>query len=183
VLAVESKALVELKSAKIQLEVSLIYLRRKHTDLHRQSERLGREATSLSAPESVRLSAELRAIANDIASREAQIGRLDAEIARNERSSIEESVEELTSRNDSLADELASLREDTLARLRALVSNLRRYEDLTDRKNKVVKRLSEASGRDLSYANYIECAFARQSDLDSELQFVLDYLKRVRIVA
>jgi archaellum component FlaC len=182
-LAVEPRALVELKSAKIQLEVSLIYLRRKHSDLHRQSERFGQDTTSRSTPDAVRVSAELHSIANDIASRETQIGRLDTEIARSERSSVEERIEDLVAKNETLADELANIRDDTLARLRWLVDNLRRYDDLTERKTRLVRRIAEVSGRDLSYPNYIECALARQSDCDADLRYVLDYLKRVRIVA
>ncbi len=182
-MAVEPKGLVELKSAKIQLEVGLIYLRRKHADLQKQAERLGRDAASRSTAEAVRLSAEIHSVANEIASREARIGHLDAEIAQTERSGVENTIEQLTSRNDNLADELSSIREDTLARLRSLVTNLRRYDELSERKTRVVRRISEVSGRDLSYPNYLESALIRQSDCDPELLFVLEYLKRVRIVS
>jgi len=181
--AVEPKGIVELKSAKIQLEVGLIYLRRKHADLQKQAERYGRDVISRATPEAIRLSAELHSLATEIASREARISQLDLEIARAERSGIENTLEQLTARNENLADELASLREDTLARLRSLVTNLRRYEELTEQKTRIVRKISEVSGRDLSYPNYLDCAFARQSDCDPDLLYVLEYLKRVRIVA
>ena len=172
-----------MKSAKIQLEVSLIYLRRKHADMQRQLERIGRDSAARASVESVRLSADLHAIATDIAAREAKIADLDADIAQAEAGARAESLEELMRANDDLAAELAEIREDTLARLRTLVSSLRRYQELTDRKTRLSKRVGELSGRDLSYANYLDCALLRQSEYDSDLQYVLDYLKRTRIVA
>jgi hypothetical protein len=176
--------LVELKSSKIQLEVGLIYLKRKRAEMEKQKALLvtgprTTEATSRLA----QLQADLTAVAREISARETTVQRISEAIDRTERQAQEESLEQMLRANEGMAAELASLRAEMLRALRALAEPLRRYQEIADRKTRLVRRIGTAASRDLSYPNYLECALLRQDESDDALRYVIETLKRLRVVA
>lgn len=183
-MALGAEELVELKSSKIQLEVGLIYLRRKRAEMEKQKALLEtgprtREAIARLA----RLHADLEAVTREIATREATVRQLSEQIDRTERQVYEESQEQMLLANEGMSAELASLRAEILQALRALAEPLRSYQEVADRKTRLVRRIGANFGRDLSYPNYLDCALLRQDEYDDALRFVVEAIKRLRVVA
>ena len=177
-----AEELVQLKSSKAQLEVGLIYLKRRRAELEKQRVALEKSPH----PDRARLETLARTIgevATDIASRDEAARALADEIARAERRAQDESLEQSFRLNQEMAEELAAIRAVALSALRELAEPLRRYQELADRKTQLVKRLATFSERDLSYPNYLDCALFRQAEQDDDLRFVLDVLKRQRVVS
>lgn len=176
--------LVELKSNKIQLEVGLIYLRRKRAEMEKQQALLERGPQSRQAATRLaQLRRDLDAVVREITSRETTVRQLSEGIDQAERQVHEEGLEQLLLANEGMVAELAGIRSEILQTLRGLAEPLRRYQELSDRKTRLVRRISTVSDRDLSYPNYLDCALIRQAEYDDALRFVLEALKRLRVVA
>ena len=183
-MAMGPEELVELKSSKIQLEVGLIYLKRKRAEMEKQKALLERDPRGREAAAKLgQLRVDLEAVAREIASRETTVRQIAETIDQTERQVHEESVEQMLLANDGMAAELASLRAEILQSLRGLAEPLRRYHELVDRKTRLVRRIGTTSDRDLSYPNYLDCALLRQDEYDDALRFVLEALKRLRVVS
>lgn len=176
--------LVELKSSKIQLEVGLIYLRRKRAEMEKQQALLERGfRTRETEARLAKLRTDLAAVTQEISTREATIRQIAEGIGQAERQVQEESLEQLLLANEGMAAELAGLRGEILQALRGLAEPLRRYQEISDRKTRLIQRVGSASDKDLSYPNYLDCALVRQAEYDDALRFVLEALKRLRVVA
>ena len=181
---VSPEELVELKSSKAQLEIGLIYLKRKRAEMDKQKALLERGPRDRDrAARLTRLSGELEAVVQEVTTREASIRGLAEEIERTERQASEEGLEHLLLANDGMAAELTMLRSEVLRALRALAEPLRRHQEVCERKAHVVRRLGTVHGRDLSYPNYLDCALLRPDDYDDAVRFALDVLKRLRVQA
>jgi hypothetical protein len=180
--------LVELKSSKIQLEVGLIYLKRKRTELEKQKGRLEKGPRDRASQETMaQVLAELDGVVREVASREQAIRQLADQISQGEsqgpRAVGREDVDEMLAANEGMASELAAIRAEILQGLRALAEPLRRHQEIADRKSRLVQRIGTSGGKDLGYPNYIECALLRQDEYDDALRYVLEALKRQRVVA
>lgn len=182
-MAIGPEQLVQLKSSRAQLEVGLIYLKRRRAELEKKRTLLERESRGRDREGLEQLAAQIAGVAEEVAAREEAIGRLAEEIASAEQHARDNTLEQLLLLNDQMAAELGALRSEMLAALRGLADPLRRYQELADRKTQLVKRLASASPRDLSYPNYLDCALLRQDEQDEALRYVLDVLKRQRVVA
>lgn len=182
-----------LKSQRIQLEVGLIYLRRKRADTEKQlnilqgqrkkaeSERGASDVNTVR--KLAKLEGDLRALGIEIGEREAAIKQISNMIDETSDDSELQMIDEMRRENDNLARELAQTRGEMLDALRALADPLRRYGELVERKQRIVQKLSSASERDLKYQNYLDCALLRQNEYDDGLRFVVEELKRARVVA
>jgi recombinational DNA repair ATPase RecF len=182
-MAVGPEELVQLKSNKAQLEVGLIYLKRRRAELEKRRALLQREAHGGDSTRLDELVGQIAEVGGEIESRESAVARLAEEIAHAERQAEDDTLGQLLRINDQMAGELGEIRAEVLEALRGLAEPLRRYQELADRKTQLVKRLSNVSARDLSYPNYLDCALFRQVEQDEALRFVLDVLKRQRVVA
>ncbi len=182
--ALGPEELLELKSSRIQLEVGLIYLKRKRAEMEKQRtllEKAPRDQQTAARLDQLRL--DLEAVVREIASREATVRQIVDAIGRTERQVQEEGAEQMLLANDGMAAELGSLRAEILQTLRGLAEPLRRYHELADRKTRLVRRIAASVDKDLSYPNYLDCALVRQDDYDDALRFVLEELRRLRVVS
>jgi hypothetical protein len=177
-----AEELLLLKSSRAQLEVGLIYLKRRRAELEKQRAALERDPKA----DRSRLATLVQTIASvttEVATREESARTLIAEIAEAERRAQDETVEQSLLLNEQMATELSAIRGVVLKALAELADPLRRYQELADRKTQLVKRLAASSERDLAYPNYLDCALFRQSEQDEALRYVLDVLKRQRVVS
>ncbi len=177
-------SLSEMASTKAQLEASL-------RDLRRQLEKTRQEvamltATSTSVEEKARINSLLekaQRTAVEVERRKLQIENLNQQMAwsgagRGTRENWEWGRDE-----ELLQADIDALRTSILATLRSLARSLRRYEDLVNRKTNLTTRASAYTHRDLSYANYVDCALVRRQEYDDDLRYVLEYLHRTRVVS
>jgi hypothetical protein len=111
------------------------------------------------------------------------IDQLGDRIARVERGEASGTVDHLVVASTQASDELDRVRTEVLDALRALAGPLELYEQLAERQRALTTRIREATGKDNSYAAYIDTALLRASDYDDQLQFVVELIKRARVVA
>jgi uncharacterized protein YdcH (DUF465 family) len=145
--------LVELKSQRAQVEIQLLGLRK----------RKGADA------EIERLGEELRV--------------LDRRIERIERGARSDDLDEVSSASLQTSAELDQVRARILDTLRGLAEPLRLHAELAERQRRLSGRIRAVTGKDNSYQAYLDTALIRVSDLDRELESVLELLKRTRPVA
>jgi uncharacterized protein YoxC len=177
-----AEELVQLKSSKAQLEVGLIYLKRRRAELDKQRAVLERDPRSDASKLST-LAQTIAGVTSEVTTREESARKLAEEIARAERKTQDETIEQTMLLNQQMAGELSAIRSEVLTALRDLADPLHRYQEIADRKTQLVRKLAASSERDLSYPNYLDCALFRQSEQDESLRYVLDVLKRLRVVA
>ncbi len=146
--------LVELKSRRAQLEIQLLGLRRRKGDDDAEIARLGEE-----------------------------LQVLERRIERIERGPSSEHLDEVSSASLQTSAELDQVRTQILDTLRGLAEPLRLYAELAERQRRLSSRIRAATGKDNSYQAYLDTALIRVSDLDRELESVIELLKRTRPVA
>jgi chromosome segregation ATPase len=180
----QGENVVSLRSTKAQLEVGLIYLQRRHTELERQLtlvESQGRHANlHPDALAQLRRTVQEHAIQIERRKREIQdiderIGALHARVERF-------GSKHLHGEHDEVTKEIAQIREKVLSTLKDLADPLKRYDELIERKNQLARDIAARTGRNQAYANYIEGALIRQSEYVDEVKFALEALKRIRVV-
>lgn len=178
-------SLLELKSQRVQLEIQLLGLGHRLGDLHRE-QRLLEDAVRRGYGSPDRL-AEVRERAAELAAEighlEVLAGRTAERIAEAEQSDGTASVDEIVLASERASADLERLRTHLLETLRSLAGPLREHERLAERQRRLTRRIREASGKDNSYAAYLDTALMRTSDVDADLQFVLDVLRQTRVVA
>ncbi|HLZ09081.1 MAG TPA: hypothetical protein VKT80_10870 [Chloroflexota bacterium] len=174
-----------LRSQKAQLEVGLIYLRRRQGELQRQL--AAAEAQSRRGPsdaESIaRLQASVSEHAIQIELRAAEIRDLDDRITSAQLQVERRGAENLTMENDAVTAEIGEIREQILAALRELAEPLRRFELLAKKKIQLGNELASRTGRSQAYANYIDGALFRQVEYVDDVRYTVESLRRERVVA
>ena len=173
------------RSKKAQLEVALLYLKRKHGELQRQLTAAERQSRSGTA--TAELVARLRSSVGDHAAQverhALQIQELEDQIQAAQFQVVRTGAESLSAENEAVTAELGEVRRLILDGLRQLAEPLRRYEALAEQKSRVTGELSTKTGRSQAYIDYIEGALFRQSEYIDEVRYVVDSLRRHRVVA
>ena len=178
-------SLLSLRSRKAQLEVGLIYLKRRHLELQRQLVTAENQVRRGATPADVvdRIRAAIGDHAVQLERHQIEINELDAQISAIQHQVERSGPENLTAESDSVTAELVEVREQILTTLRQLAEPLRRYEALAEKKNLLALELSNRTGRNLAYVNYIESALFRQSEFVDDVRYVVELLRRQRTVA
>jgi chromosome segregation ATPase len=178
-------SLVELKSRRAQYEIQQIGLRRRLGELEREGVRVEEarrrgEADSQAVFEVRDRRAELSA---ELERLEGLVCELDDRIARVERGDMSGTVDHLVVASLQASGELDRVRTEILDTLRSLAGPLEAYEQLAERQRSLTTRIREATGKDNSYAAYIDTALLRTADYDDQLQMVVELIKRARVVS
>lgn len=181
----EPENLVALKSTKAQLEVGLIYLKRRHSELERQLSLVQsqRNQSRIHPDALLQLQRTVQDHAIEIERRKREIQELEQRIQNAQLQSERSGLQYLSAEHASVTAQISELREQILASLRQLAEPLRRYEELVAQKNRLVREISERTGRDQAYSNYIESALLRQSEYIDDLKYAVETLRRQRVVA
>jgi hypothetical protein len=154
--------LVELKSQRAQLEIQLLGMRLRMPELD---------------------DARVRELRIEIDRADRQVTELDGRIERLDSGDVSDDVEAMSLDSLRTSAHLDQIRSHILDTLRSLVEPLRQQYELAERQRRLTSRMREATGKDHSYAAYIDTALLRAADIDEELAFVLDLLKQSRAVA
>ena len=178
-------SLLELKSQRAQFEIQQLGLRRRLVELEREEARL-EEARRRGEGDSWALH-ELRDRRHELVAELERLGRLvvvlDDRIGRVERGEASGTFDHLVVTSLEASDEINRLRSQILETLRSLAAPLEQYERLAERQRSLTARIRQATGKDNSYAAYIGTALVRTSDYDERLQYVVELIKRLRVVA
>ena len=182
---VRPEILVEMKSTRAQLEVGLIYLKRRHEELERQLARVEaqRRQGSIHQDAFNQLQAKVQDYAVQIERRKIEIHELSERIERAEKRAGGRVTDTLSRSNEEIVEEIARIRDEVLVKLRALAEPLRRYEELAERKTLVAQQMVAQSGRDERYTHYIEGALLRQAEYVDDVKYAVEAIKRQRVVA
>ena len=180
----QSDSLLLLRSTKAQLEVGLIYLKRRLGELQRQL--AAAENQSLSDPSQAESRERLRASISDhtiqIDHRSAEIKELEDRIQAAQLQIERNGADNLTAENYAVTSEIGEIREQILTALRDLAEPLRRYELLAEKKNQLTNQLATRTGRSLAYTSYVEGALFRQAEYVDDVRFTVEALRRQRVV-
>lgn len=181
----DSENLVALKSMKAQLEVGLIYLKRRHAELERQLSLVqSQRHQSRIHPDALQqLQRTVQDHAIQIERRKREIQELDERILAAQNQSERTGLQYLSVEHAAVTAQIGEVREQILATLRQLAGPLRQYEELVERKNQLVRDIAARTGRDQAYSNYIESALLRQSEYVDDVKYTVEMLRRQRVVA
>jgi hypothetical protein len=180
-----SENLLALRSTKAQLEVGLIYLRRRHGELARQLEVVQSQERrgSLHPDALLQLRRTVQDHSVEIERRSREIQQLDDRIQAIQRLTERSAPQSLAAENDAVTAEISEVREQILAALRQLAEPLRRYEALAERKNRLATDLAARTGRNQAYQNYIDSSLLRQAEFVDDVRYSVETLRRQRVVA
>jgi chromosome segregation ATPase len=181
---IQPDSLVSLKAMKAQLEVGQIYLKRRHSELVRQLAAVeGQERRGTIHPDALaQLQRSVQEHAVQIERRNLEIQDIDERV-RALQSHSDRNASTLVAEQDQVTSEIAEIRAQVLAALRELAAPLRQYEQLAERKNRLSDEISAKTGRNQAYVNYIEGALFRQTEYVDDVRYVVEALKRQRVVA
>jgi len=183
-MSVQSESVVALRSAKAQLEVALIYLRRRHAELKRQLAALETKRPTQRTPADAL--AELQRTIEDhaaqIEQRSSELQAIELQIEAALRRPANTGAEQLTAESEALTAELVEIREQVLGALRELAPPLRRFEELSERKTHLAGDIAAKTGRNLAYQNYIDSALFRQTEFVDDLRYVVELIRQQRVV-
>jgi len=184
-MATHPESLLVLKSTKAQLEVGLIYLKRRHTELQRQLELVESQGkrSSIHPDALAQLQRTVQEHAIQIERRRREIQEIDERIQHAQVYADRGGTGHLSAENEVVTAEIAEIREQVLRVLGQLAEPLRRYEQLVERKNQLARDLQARTGRDQSYANYIEGALLRQAEYADDVRYTVETLRKQRVVA
>jgi hypothetical protein len=178
-------SILEMKSRRAQIDVQLLALRRRAAELEREYAR-GEEARrrgEVGAVALFQLRERAAEVAAGIARLEGDAEEIDRLLWRAEHGDARASLEPTIAASLETSGELGRLRQEILDALRALAEPLARYGHLAERQRLLTTRIQQATGRDGSYATYIDTALFRAGDYDPDLEYVVELLKRTRVVA
>ncbi len=184
-MTIQSDNLLTLRSMKAQLEVGLIYLRRRHGELQRQlSTAESQERRGTIHPDALaQLQNTVQDHAVQIERRNLEIREIEERIRALQRQTERGGATNLLSEHDQVTAEIAAIRNQVLSALRELAGPLHRYEQLAEQKNRLVDEIAVRTGRNQAYVNYIESALFRQNEYVDDVRYVVEALKRQRVVA
>ena len=114
---------------------------------------------------------------------ESALFEMDLHIKRAQQGDAEGSVHHLVVEGHQTIADLDRLRDEILTSLRNLAEPIKMHQDLADRHRRLSGRIRETTQKDNSYAAYIGTALFRVSDYDERLEYVLDFLRKTRVVA
>jgi hypothetical protein len=181
----QPESVLLLRSMKAQLEVGLIYLKRRQGELQRQL--VSAEAQSRrgnSQTESIsQLQASISEHAVQIEHRNAEIKELDDRIQLAQVQVERNGADSLTAANDAVSAEIGEVRAQILAALKDLAEPLQRFEMLAQKKTQLTSELASRTGRNQAYINYIEGALFRQTEYVDDVRYTVETLRRQRVVA
>lgn len=177
--------LVELKSLKAQHEVGLIYLIRRQSEIQKQVEATEQQRNSgvVYRDAASHVQRNLETVTIEIERKRLVISEIDQKIVRLESIGVSATASDLTGRDDDASAELAQIRAAILVTLKSLADPLNRFAELSEEKVRLARQLSQITGRDTSYATYIDSALLRQAEYDDRLKFVVEYLKKARVAS
>jgi hypothetical protein len=176
---------LEMKSRRAQIDVQLLALRRRAAELEREYARAeeARRRGEVGAVALFALRDRSSEVAAGIARLEGDAEEIDRLLWRAEHGDARAGLEPTIVASLETSGELDRLRNEILDALRALAEPLARYGHLADRQRLLTTRIQQATGRDSSYATYIDTALFRAGDYDADLEYVVELLKRTRVVA
>lgn len=180
-----SENLLALRSTKAQLEVGLIYLKRRHGELARQLAAVqtqGRRG-SLHPDALLQLQRTVQDHSVEIERRSREIQQLDDRIEALQRVTERSTPQSLAAENDAVTAEISEVREQILTALRQLAEPLRRFEALAERKSRLVTDLAARTGRNQAYQNYIDGSLLREAEFVDDVRYSVETLRRQRVVA
>ena len=178
-------SLLELKARRAQIDVQVLALRRRATELEREYARVEEarrrgEAGAMALFEVRDRSAE---VAAEIERLEEDALEIDRLLWRAERGDTSATIEPTIIASLQTSADLDRVRAEILEALRGLVEPLARYQHLADRQRLLTGRIREETGKDNSYATYIDTALFRSGDYDADLEYVVELLKKTRVVS
>ncbi len=178
-------SLVELKSRRAQVEIHLIGLRRRLAEMEREFTRQDGLVRLGDVPVSVLYELRDRIAESDteIERAESALFEMDLHIKRAQEGDAEGSVHHLVVEGHQTIAELDRLRDEILSTLRGLAAPIKQHQNLAERHRRLSGRIRETTQKDNSYAAYIGTALFRVTDYDENLKFVLDFLRKTRVVA
>jgi chromosome segregation ATPase len=184
-MTMDTENLVALKSTKAQLEVGLIYLKRRHSELERQLSLVQsqRNQSRIHPDALLQLQRTVQDHAIQIERRKREIQELDERIQAVQMQSERNGLQYLSAQHAAVTEQIREIREQILGMLRQLAGPLQHYEELVEEKNHLVREISERTGRDQAYTNYIESALLRQTEYVDEVKYTVEMLRRQRVVA
>ncbi|HEV8633039.1 MAG TPA: hypothetical protein VG370_02190 [Chloroflexota bacterium] len=178
-------SLLEMKSRRAQIDGQLLALRRRAAELEREYARVeeARRRGEVGAAALFAVRDVAAEVAAGIARLEEEAEETDRLLWRAENGDAEAGLEPTIVASLETSAELDRLRSAILDALRALGEPLARYQHLAERQRLLTTRIHEATGRDGSYATYIDTALFRAGDYDADLEYVVERLKKARVVA
>lgn len=177
--------LAKLEASKAQLQTALDeavanYTALRHKFATLQSQRnLGK--TSVVALS--RLGEQVQAASREVERRRASIAALEEEIRRAHLEEESSRLRQLQEADVILKDRLEAVRAEITSQLAGLADLLRLHSQLVEKKDRVARELWQLSGKDCRYANYIDCAILRKSEYEGDLEYAVEAIKRLRVVA
>jgi len=130
-----------------------------------------------------RLGEQLQQASREVERRRASLASLEEEIRRSRFERDASRARQLQETDDALRVQLESVRAEILHSLVGLADLFRLHAQLAERKDRAARELSHATGKDCKYANYIDCAILRKADFEGDLEYVVETVKRLRVVA
>ena len=177
-------SIVELKSSRALMEIQQLGLRRRIGELDREHARLedARRRGEVDAQPLLEVRERRFDAVREVEQLESAICDMDDRIARAERGDAASSVDHLVVQSLHASAELDRMRTHILDTLRALAEPLQEYEQLAERQRSLTGRTRQATGKNNSYAAYIDTALFRAADYDDQVQLVIETLRRARVV-
>jgi len=178
-------SVLALKSQKAQVEIGLLYAQHRRAELLKQLQRLedGHRRGQVPAPQVRQVRQELEALSAEIDAQTRALQALTQQLQATPATTVETALSTALRQHATVTAEIAALRQTILATLTSLAEPLRRYQTLVAEKTQLVQEIQHLTGRDQRYAHYIESALLRQTDYTADLAFVLETLKKTRVVA
>lgn len=175
----------EMRRERIGLETNLALLIQRREQLREQWLKLrARRRPSASTDSALaRLTQMMDMDRREMEDTTVLVDEMDEQINRAEEETLRQQAKRLQSTDEKLKDELELARAEILQLLRALAGPLRRHQELAKQKKRVSQELTELTNKDNGYANYIDCALLRKPDYSGDLEFVVETLKKARVVA
>lgn len=178
-------SLLELKARRARMDVQLMALRRRATELEREYARAeeSRRRGEVGAIALFEVRDRAAEVESDIDRLEEDAHELDRLLWRAENGDATASVEPTIIASLQTSSDIDRVRAEILDALRDLAEPLARYQHLAERQKSLTGRIRDATGKDNSYATYIDTALFRAGDYDADLEFVVELLKRARVVS
>jgi hypothetical protein len=178
-------SLLELKARRARIDVQVLALRRRATELEREYARVEEarrrgEAGAMALFEVRDRSVE---VAGEVARLEEDALEIDRLLWRIERGDAVAGIEPTIIASLQTSNDLDRVRAEVLDALRELAEPLVRYQHLAERQRLLTGRIRDATGKDNSYATYIDTALFRAGDYDADLEYVVELLRKARVVA
>lgn|GEM_PF-5324599 len=177
--------LVEMEANKARLEAALDEAVANYTKLKQRLSSL-QSQRNLGKASIVTLSAlgeQVQAASREVERRRLSLAALESDIRRAQAEQASSRLMQLQQADARLKENLETVRGEIVNGLLGLADLLRQHAQLVEKKDRVARELSQVSGKDCRYANYIDCAILRKPEYHGDLEYVVETLKRLRVVA